>query len=271
MESPFQLIPLFSGSSGNSILVRVKGLNLLFDCGQSCKRVVTALDAVGTSPDSINAMFLSHGHSDHISGADVFIRKYPTDIYATKGTMKYFLSTCKKEHDSELDNILEGQEIVFDTDEGAVTVTACPTPHDCDGSVCFKVIADDKSIMIMTDLGHVTDDIKSMALGCDAILIESNYDNDMLITGPYDYVLKRRVGGPYGHLSNDDCARMIKELIDSGTKKFILGHLSQNNNLPEVALRTVIEYLDSFGLKRECDYYLEVANRYEPTDPVVVN
>ena len=270
MDSGFVMIPLFSGSSGNSILVKVRGINLLFDCGQSCKRIDNALLSVGTDPNDISALFLSHGHSDHISGADVFIRKHPTDIYATAGTMKSFLRTCKKEHDPALDNCLDLEDVVFDTDEGEVVVKMCATPHDSDGSVCFKVIADDKSVMVMTDLGHVTDEIREMASGVDAILIESNYDYDMLITGPYDYMLKRRVGGPYGHLSNEDCAKTVKELIDSGTRRFVLGHLSENNNLPDLALRTVVEYLESFGLKRESDYFLDVAKRYEPTDPIVV-
>lgn len=269
MASVFEMIPLCSGSSGNSILVRVLGMNILFDCGISCKRIVEALGKVGTDPTEIDAMFLSHSHSDHISGADVFVRKYFTDIYATKETMRSFLSVCKKEHSRELDHEIDG-EVVFKTVKGNVTVIACKTPHDTAGSVCFKVCCAGKSIMIMTDLGHVTDEIRSLAKGVDGILIESNYDYEMLITGPYDYALKRRVEGPYGHLSNEDCAQMIKELIDSGTKSFILGHLSENNNVPDLALNTVVDYLASFGLHKEKDYYLEVARRHEPSDPMVV-
>lgn len=265
MTSRFEMIPLCSGSSGNSILVRVEGLQLLFDLGISCKRITEALVKVGTDPNDIDAVFLSHAHSDHIAGADVFMRKYNKDVYATDDTMRGFLYTCKKEHDPSLDHIID-DEVSF----GNVTVKACRTPHDTAGSVCFKVCCEDKAVMIMTDLGHVTDEIRDMALGVDGILIESNYDLEMLLTGPYDYVLKRRVEGPYGHLSNVDCAKMIKELIDSGTRNFMLGHLSENNNVPEVALGTVVDYLMGFGLMLEKDYHLTVAKRYEPSSPMVV-
>lgn len=269
MASVIEMIPLCSGSSGNSILVKANGMNLLFDCGISCKRIVEALNKVGTDPTEIDALFLSHSHSDHISGADVFVRKYYTDIYATKETLRSFLNVCKKEHSGQLDHEIEG-EVFFKTVKGDVKVFACKTPHDTAGSVCFKVCCGDKSTMIMTDLGHVTDDIRAMAKGVDGILIESNYDYEMLITGPYDYALKRRVEGPYGHLSNEDCAAMIKELIEGGTKSFILGHLSENNNVPDLALRTVVDYLASFGLSREKDYNIEVAKRHEPSAPMVI-
>ena len=265
MTSRIEMIPLCSGSSGNSILVKTEGKNLLFDLGISCKRIVEALTKVGTDPNDIDAVFLSHAHSDHIAGADVFTRKYNKDIYATNDTMRGFLNTCKKEHDSSLDHIIDN-----DVQLGDIKVQICKTPHDTAGSVCYKVISSDRSVMIMTDLGHVTDEIREMALGVDGILIESNYDHEMLLTGPYDYVLKRRVEGPYGHLSNDDCARMIKELIDSGTKRFILGHLSENNNIPDLALRTVTDYLDGFGLQMQKDYVIEIARRHEPSDPLVV-
>ena len=265
MTSRFEMIPLCSGSSGNSILVRANGLNLLFDLGISCKRIVEALGKVGTDPQDIDAVFLSHAHSDHIAGADVFTRKYNKDIYATDDTMRGFLYMCKKEHDPFLDHVIDGDIVI-----GDVTVKTCKTPHDTAGSVCFKVCLEDRALMIMTDLGHVTDEIRDMALGVDGILIESNYDYEMLITGPYDYVLKRRVGGPYGHLSNEDCARMIKELIESGTRNFMLGHLSENNNVPELALGTVVDFLMNNGFMLEKDYHLSVAKRYEPSDPMVV-
>ena len=269
MTSTFEMIPLCSGSSGNSILVKAMGMNLLFDLGMSCKRIDMALNKVGTDPDDIDAVFLTHSHSDHMSGADVFIRKHNADVYASKGTMKAFLAGCRKEHDPAMDHIIE-DNVIISTDQGEIRIDCRKTPHDVDGSVCFKVTCEDKSMMIMTDLGHVTDEIREMALGVDVILIESNYDYEMLINGPYDYVLKRRVQGPYGHLSNDDCAKMIKDLIESGTKTFMLGHLSENNNIPDLAYKTVVDYLAEHGLEKERDYNLDIANRYEPSNPMVV-
>ena len=123
----------------------------------------------------------------------------------------------------------------------------------------------------MTDLGHVTDEIRDMAHGVDGILIESNYDYEMLITGPYDYVLKRRVGGPYGHLSNEDCAQMIKELIENGTKNFMLGHLSEENNLAELAYEAVrLEIMMDDSKYEPSDFEIKVAKRSEVSQPVAV-
>lgn len=270
MSSNFELLPLFSGSSGNSILVRVGGLNLLFDCGHSCKRITEALTKVSTDPNSINALFLTHSHSDHISGADVFVRKYQTPVYASSSTLHEFNRWCKKPHALELDNVLMSKEVVFDGGYGDVVVRWCETPHDAAGSVCYRVDHEGKSCMVMTDLGHVTPDIMDLATGVDGILIEANYDNEMLIYGPYDYQLKKRVGGLYGHLSNEECANTMIDLIASGTRKFILGHLSENNNVPELALGTVVSILLENNYKLGEDYELRVAKRYEPTEGIVI-
>lgn len=266
-----EMIPLFSGSSGNSILVRADGVNLLFDCGQSCKRIDEALASVNTSPDMISALFVTHGHSDHIRGTDVFIRKHEVPIYASEPTMYSILSSCKKPHDNSLNLVLNaGECATFTGKTGIVKVSTAATPHDAKGSFCCRVDACGKSCMIMTDLGHVTDDIRSMATGIDAILIESNYDVQMLANGPYDYNLKLRVGGPNGHLSNDACAQMIEQLIAGGTRLFTLGHLSENNNTPEVAFRTVTDYLNRCNLKAGTDYFLNIASRYAPSKIIAV-
>jgi phosphoribosyl 1,2-cyclic phosphodiesterase len=123
--------------------------------------------------------------------------------------------------------------------------------------------------MVMTDMGYVTEDILDAAKGIDAILIESNYDRRMLVYGDYPEDLKIRIAGDGGHLSNDECAEAVKILIDSGTRRFILGHLSENNNTHEKAEQTVCGYLESFKFKKGTDYELTVANRYEPTPALV--
>lgn len=266
----FELVPLFSGSSGNSILVRVGGFNLLFDCGHNCKKITENLNWVSTDPSTIDAIFITHSHSDHISGVDVFMRKYNLPIYGTAATLRYVNSRCSKPHCSDLDHVLDSKEIIFQKDSEVVKVQWCETPHDADGSVCYRVDYDGKSVMIMTDLGHVTYEIKEMAMGVDGILIESNYDEEMLIYGPYDYMLKKRVGGMNGHLSNVDCANTMVDLIKSGTRKFILGHLSENNNEPSLALGTVVSILKQNGFELDSDYNLSVANRYVPTESMVI-
>lgn len=266
--SRFELIPLFSGSSGNSTLIRAGKRNFLVDIGKSCKQLLLSLEEVGVDPTEIDSVFLTHSHSDHIAGVDVFARKYPVEIYATNDVHTYLTRHYPKAHPlSPSIMVTPGESLILD--EG-LAVTVCATPHDSHGSVCYRFTYGEKSCMIMTDLGYVTGDILDMASGVDGILIESNYDSQMLAFGPYPMDLKARIAGKYGHLSNDNCAEMIEELIGCGTQKFVLGHLSENNNTPEKAYDTVTSYLENNGHKLGVDYYLEVANRHRPSKGLVL-
>lgn len=262
-----ELVPLFSGSSGNSTLIRCDGGNILVDAGRNCKCLVQALDEVGTSPDDIDAVFVTHSHVDHVSALDVFLRKHPSKLYATEGTFRGMMFRFTKPHTQTPDIIIApGQECEV---LPGVTVMAVSTPHDADGSVCYKFREDKKECMVMTDVGYITDEILGLAKGVDAILIESNYDRRMLVYGDYPEILKARIAGDGGHLSNDDCAEAVKFLYDNGTRRFILGHLSDNNNTPQKAQSTVCDYLAGFNLTNGTDYDLITANRYSPTEGFV--
>ena len=262
-----ELVPLFSGSSGNATLIRTDNANILIDAGWNCKAIVNALNEVGTNPEDIDAVFITHSHVDHVSGLDVFIRKYPSRLYATEQTFRGMQRRFTKPHTLTPDIvIIPGRETEI---APGLKVKAISTPHDAAGSCCYKIITEDKTCMVMTDMGYVTEDILDAAKGIDAILIESNYDRRMLVYGDYPEDLKIRIAGDGGHLSNDDCAEAVKALIDSGTRKFILGHLSENNNTHEKAEQTVCGYLESFKFKKGTDYELTVANRYEPTPALV--
>lgn len=263
-----ELIPLFSGSSGNCTLIRADKANILIDAGQNCKKIVEALNHVGTRPEDIDAVFITHSHVDHVSGLDVFIRKYPSKLYATEGTFNGISRRFKKPHTLTPDIVvIPGQ--VFEVLPG-VTSVACQTPHDAYGSCCYKIFCENKSCMVMTDLGYFTEDIKNLAMGSDAILVESNYDSRMLVYGPYPEELKARIAGNYGHMSNDDCAKAMEYLIANGTHKFILGHLSAENNRPDIAEKSVRDYLSSSILIKDQDYEFYTANRYEPTKGVII-
>ncbi len=262
--SSFELIPLFSGSSGNSTLIKVNGKNILIDAGKNCKHVKAALDEVGMNPADIDAIFITHSHSDHIAGIDVFIRNFKTKhLFATSSTHHVLSRKFSKPHPDTEDIVVVPGETI-DLGDG-VTVECCSTPHDAHGSCCYKINYSDRSAMVMTDLGFVSDDIRKMALGVDGVLIESNYDRRMLVYGPYPEDLKIRIASDRGHLSNDDCAEMMKEMISNGTVNFILGHLSETNNTPEKAYSTVTDYLSKFGLNQSVDYNIAVANRHCPT------
>jgi len=263
-----ELVPLFSGSSGNCTLIRANGANILIDAGHNCKKIVCALQSVGTNPEDIDAVFITHSHVDHVSGLDVFIRKYPSKLYATEGTLRGISRRFTKPHTLTPDIIVRPGES-FEVAPG-VEAVACLTPHDAYGSCCYKIMCDGKSCMVMTDLGYFTDDIRDTATGVDAILIESNYDMRMLAFGSYPEDLKVRIAGDGGHMSNDDCAEAMKYLIDNGTQKFILGHLSENNNTPDKAEKTIREYLKECDLLEGEHYFMQTAKRYDPTDGVLI-
>jgi phosphoribosyl 1,2-cyclic phosphodiesterase len=259
-----ELIPLYSGSSGNCTLVRANGANILVDAGKNCKAIKKALAIVGTDPSSIDAVLITHSHSDHVQGLDVFIRQFPSKIYATRGTFLGMIKTFKKPHDETPDIIInpgEPYEVV-----PGVIIEAISTPHDASGSCCYKINDGSRSCMIATDLGYMTDDIMDFAKGVDAMLIESNYDVRMLVYGEYPEDLKARIAGEGGHMSNDECAQAVKFFIDNGTRKFFLGHLSENNNTPGKAESTVCDYLASQKLINGVDYEMRVADRYAPTE-----
>lgn len=254
------LIPLYSSSRGNSTLVCINDTYILIDCGMSCKKITEALVGCEVCPDDISALFLTHGHADHISGVEIFAKKYHTPIYCTEGTVL-------KLHDIKSTiTIIEENEIVSIGDD--VEVRAFPTPHDISGSVCYKVLnkTTDAAVSIMTDLGNFNDGMKGFARGSDAILLESNYDCEMLRTGPYPYPLQQRISGGHGHISNVECANTADYLIRNGTRKFVLGHLSPNNNTEELALSSFINILSGNGFARNRDYEVQVASKIHSSE-----
>ena len=260
MTTDSELIPLFSSSRGNSTLIKSGGLNILIDCGKSCKQITEALLSCGIYPDDIHAIFLTHGHHDHISGVPVWSRKYHTPIYATSGTLREF----KADIPAEI-NVIEENDII---DMGGCEVRAFPTAHDIDGSVCYAVINKSTGVKlaVMTDLGKFSGGLAGFATGAHAILLESNYDVNMLKYGPYSVSLQRRIRGGHGHISNDEAAQAAEFLITAGTRKFYLGHLSPQNNTPDVARKTFTDYLATRGFAETRDYEVRIAAKDGPTE-----
>ncbi|NFA61157.1 MBL fold metallo-hydrolase [Clostridium sporogenes] len=252
---------LYSGSSGNSIFISSEKSKILIDAGLSGKSIELALSRIRESPSSIDGIFVTHEHIDHIKGVGVLSRKYDIPIYAnhqTWNTMEKNIGKIKEHNIKILDKksvVLNDMEInPFDISHDA----ACPFGY----TVCSK----NKKASIATDLGFFSKDIKNILEDCDVILLESNHDTEMLKFGPYPYTLKRRILSNVGHLSNEDCGRAIINITNSKYKNIILGHLSKTNNFPELAYQTVLNALNSSDIRVGKELSLSVAKRDTPSN-----
>ena len=228
-------ISLQSGSSGNCIYVETPGVKLLFDAGITGVQAAERLAAHGRDIRKIDAVIISHDHGDHIRHAGVFQRKYGLPIYVTPATLAAAASRCTLGKLKDVRHFRSSGKLSF----GDVQVQAVPTPHDgADGSA-FVIEAGPKRLGIMTDLGHVFQGLTHLVSSLDAVFLESNYDPDMLANGPYPAYLKQRIKGPKGHLSNLEAAELLQRAAEAKRLKWAcLSHLSEQNNNPDVALKT---------------------------------
>jgi len=267
--SQFCFCPLLSGSSGNATYIAAGRDRILIDCGESGKTIANALDRIGVEASSLRGIFLTHAHNDHIRGAGVLSRRYHLPIYATAGTWKEIdrwnaIGKILPEHRRLIDSGSPQIETGFEKLE----ITCFPLPHDTPEPVGYRLTAGKKTVAVATDIGYVTDSLRSGVSGADYVLLESNHDIEMLKNGPYPWPLKRRILSNYGHLSNDAAGLFAAELVQSGTSLIYLGHLSHENNRPMIAYDTVSERLRGAKIDPERDLTLKVALRYDPSEPV---
>ena len=256
-----KIYTLYSGSSGNSTFIRVGDTAILIDAGRNAKALRTALGEIGEDISNINAIFITHEHSDHISALEVIAKKNDIPIYVTRQSALKFAA------DSSVRLRLVEENAVFDEDIGEMRISSFPTSHDSIMSVGYKIEFTDGdracSVGYATDTGYVSDEIKSALLGCEAVILECNHDVDMLMQGPYPRELKRRVASNRGHLSNDACAAFSLDLVQNGTRAIMLAHLSRENNEPALAFDTVSNAISGF------DVNLFVADPFSPTELII--
>ena len=235
-----------SGSSGNCALLSDRDTHVLIDAGISARRIRQSLADAGLELQELNGVLITHEHSDHVSGLKTLLKYTPIPIYAPH-TVAARLCGALPEAVDVVRVIPTGTPVRI----GGVSVTAFHTPHDTDESVGYRI--EGRGIFALaTDMGHVTDEVLKGLLGADTALIESNHDVEMLCGGPYPVYLKRRILSDRGHLSNTDCAVLARKLAESGTAKIILGHLSRENNRPELAFSETERELAGFDTKLYC-------------------
>lgn len=230
-----KLCTLYSGSSGNSIFISAGGANILIDAGKNARKLCEALDLIGVSPDSLDAIFITHEHSDHISALEVFLKKHPVPVHVSEASAKKLLSRGL----AQIDESLVIHTPVFTQKIKELEISSFVTPHDSMGSVGYRLSFEEngarREIGIATDIGYVSDSVLGGLEGCESIVVESNHDVEMLKSGPYPYDLKKRILSKRGHLANEDCALLLSRLCANGTKNILLAHLSEENNDPEIA------------------------------------
>ena len=261
----FNFCSLYSGSSGNSLFVESENTKLLVDAGVSSKKIEEALANLEIDPTSIDGILITHEHSDHVQGLGTFAKKFNLPVFVNEKTLDAMPKQKEKisEKNIKLFNINEKFEI------GDLKVKPFSIPHDAANPCGFNIFKDDKKISIATDIGHMTNGVLKNLEDSIFIMLESNYDPEVLKYSKYPYQLKTRIAGPDGHLSNELAGKTISYLLNSGLKQAVLGHLSKQSNFPELAYKTVIDEImctkyDENSLK------LSVASRDIPCNKIIL-
>lgn len=262
-----RMCSIASGSSGNCIYVGSTATHVLIDAGISCKRIEEGLKELELCGRDMDGIFVTHEHSDHVAGLCVLARKYHIPIYASEGTIAWMkrdakLGTLEEElfHSVKSDEKLTIKDLVINP----MTIS-----HDAVQPLAYRVSYGGTKVAVCTDLGYFNDYTVESLRGLNALLIEANHDVNMLQVGRYPYYLKQRILGNKGHLSNENSGRLLSRIAHDGLQSVLLGHLSQDNNLPELAYEAVrLEINLSDNPYRASDFDIRIARRNELT-PVV--
>ncbi len=228
---------------GNCLFVQSKNTKLLIDAGVSLKKIETGLQSIGVSPDSIDGILITHEHSDHIQSLGNLSKKFNLPVYANTETFDAMPKQKEKISDQNI-NIFNISERFNIKD---IEILPFAIPHDAANPCGFNITCNTDKISIATDIGHITNDILRQLEGSKFILLESNYDTDVLKCSRYPFHLKQRIAGPNGHLSNEMAGKVINYLAHNNLQNAMLGHLSKENNFPELAYQTVVNELIESG------------------------
>lgn len=255
-------VALRSGSSGNSTLIRNKNVRLIVDCGINGKTFTNALAEVGESPLDIDGILITHEHSDHVSGLGVILRRYQLPFYVTAITLEKILPSLGK-FDHNLINIIHPEDQFSIKDQ---IVRSFKVPHDAEETLAYRFETDRGDITVCTDIGSIGPSILEKISSSRLVVLESNYDLQLLKSGPYPRYLKERISNGHGHLSNGECGDSLCHLVQAGTEQIALAHLSQENNHPSIAELTAVQTLADIDAVADRDYRLQVAKRSQVSD-----
>jgi len=252
-----RIISLQSGSNGNCIYVEAGGVRLLIDAGISGKRAEQRLADCGLDIRDADGILISHDHGDHIACAGIYQRKFKIPLHITAPTLENTQIHRPIGSLHDVRHFAAGDKIQFK----GLTVETIPTPHDGTDGVAFVLDDGRRRLGVLTDLGHVFSGLSELIGTLDAVIIESNYDPDMLAQSPYPQFLKQRISGPNGHLSNAEAAELVRRSAGARLQWACLGHLSGENNSPNRAIETHRRILGE-------SLPLHIAGRHEASEPI---
>ena len=247
---------LASGSKGNCTLIRTNNLNILIDIGITYQQLATELETINLNPKDLLAILITHTHSDHIKGLASLVKKTNIKVYVLEEMIE---ELSKK---IPLDNLFIYEE-TLEIEE--LKINLIKISHDVEG-VGFIINHNTKSLVYITDTGYINRKYLPLMKNKNMYIIESNHDEEMLMEGPYPYILKQRVIGDKGHLSNKTTADYLLEIVGEKTKHIILAHISENNNTEELALNTTKNLLEENGIYKN----IIIAKQYEALDEIEV-
>ena len=251
---------LYSGSTGNSLLLQSEHCNILIDSGVSAKKIVDGLEQIGSSIFDIHAILVTHEHSDHVQSLGTISKKYDIPVYANKKTWESMKTQKDKIEDANIKYFQTNED--FEIED--IHIHSFSIPHDAADPCGFNFSLGKEKFSVATDIGHMTTSIMDCLENSNFLMLEANYEPEVLKCSRYPYLLKTRIAGPNGHLSNQLAGKTIAKLIDSGLEEVMLGHLSKENNFPELAHKSVLEELQYAGFC-ESDITIGVASRISPT------
>ena len=254
-----RVINLGSGSKGNSSFIMAGDYRILLDIGLTTKEVERRLEFIGESPEKVDAILITHEHSDHIKGFVSFLKKYKARGYLHEKVFEQIKETIPEQIMNKISIIKEYSFSLAD-----IRVTPFSLPHDSSSCLGFMFEYKNKKVSFATDLGYMPAQALDLIRGSSLVYIESNHDKKMLMNCAYPYIIKKRISGDNGHLSNEQASKIILDLIKYGTRYFVLSHISENSNTLEQAYITTAKEIENAGYVLEKDVFIRYSRQDRP-------